>query len=253
MLDPAPRAPSPALLHFATNLLLAGTLLVQPASIVTCDALNDGAPMLSQILHSRYFFWAILALPGIPMVMALVSGAPAPDGRPVTEMLLHPTGEFAARFMIIAMLVTPLRMLFPKARFLAWLARRRRYLGVAAFCYALLHTVLYVADMGSLRQILAEFTALGIWTGWAAFILFVALAVTSNDASQRVLLQWWKRLQRLVYPAAVLTLLHWIFVHNNLGPALVHFVPLALLETYRIWRVFNPQSQAVPARSAELN
>ena len=46
----------------------------------------------------------------------------------------------------------------------------------------------------------------------------------------------WKTLQRWTYAAAVFTLLHWIFVHNNLGPALVHFVPLAGLETYRIWR-----------------
>jgi sulfoxide reductase heme-binding subunit YedZ len=27
---------------------------------------------------------------------------------------------------------------------------------------------------------------------------------------------------------------HWIFVENNLGPALVHFVPLAALEAYRV-------------------
>ncbi|WP_246660434.1 ferric reductase-like transmembrane domain-containing protein [Nitratireductor sp. XY-223] len=206
--------------------------------------------MLSRILNSRTFFWAILALPGTPMVLALASGEAAPDGRPVTEMLLHPTGEFAARFMIIAMLITPLRMLFPKARFLTWLARRRRYLGVAAFCYALFHTVLYIADLGSLRLILAEFTALGIWTGWAAFALFIVLAATSNDASQRALMLWWKRLQRLVYPAAVLTLVHWIFVHNNLGPALVHFVPLALLESYRIVRTIKPPRQALAAGQA---
>ena len=43
-------------------------------------------------------------------------------------------------------------------------------------------------------------------------------------------------MQRWVYAAAVLTLLHWIFVHNDLGPTLVHFIPLALLETYRIWK-----------------
>ena len=48
----------------------------------------------------------------------------------------------------------------------------------------------------------------------------------------------WKLLQRFVYVAAVMTLLHWIFVHNNIGPAMVHFVPLALAEAYRVfqWR-----------------
>jgi len=65
------------------------------------------------------------------------------------------------------------------------------------------------------------------------FLIFVPLALTYNDASIRTLAQI-EPLQRFVYPAAVLTLLHWIFVNNDLGPALVHFVPLAALEIYRV-------------------
>ena len=166
------------------------------------------------------------------------------------ERLLHPSGEFAARFMIIAMMITPLRMLFPKAGFLAWLARRRRWIGVAAFGYAALHTIFYVVDMGSLKLILDEFRALGIWTGWAAFAIFIPLAITSNDTAQRWLLGRWKQLQRFVYPAAVFTLVHWIFVHNNIGPAMVHFLPLAILEVYRIRKTTAGQRQtALSTRS----
>ena len=191
--------------------------------------------MIRYILESRYFIWALLALPSIPMVLALLSGQPGPDGKPVAEMLLHPSGEFAARFMIIAMILTPMRMLFPGATFWRWMIKRRRYFGVAAFAYALFHTVLYIVDMGSLQAVLGEALALGIWTGWLAFFVFVPLAVTSNDWSVRRMGPAWKSLQRWVYLAAIGTLLHWIFVHNNVGPALVHFVPLAGLEAYRIW------------------
>lgn len=152
-----------------------------------------------------------------------------------SEKLVHPSGEFSARFMIIAMMISPLRLLFPKVGWLHWLLRRRRYLGVAAFGYALLHTIFYILSMGALQPMLDEFWALGIWTGWVAFVVFVPLVITSNDVSQRWLLARWKLLQRFVYLAAILTLIHWIFVHNNFGPALVHFVPLALLEIYRIW------------------
>jgi sulfoxide reductase heme-binding subunit YedZ len=95
--------------------------------------------------------------------------------------------------------------------------------------------------MGSLDDILAEFWALGIWTGWAAMLLLVPLAATSNDASVRLMKTGWKRLQRLVYPTAVLVLIHWIFVHNNLGPALVHFVPLMLLVAARFF--LTPKTQ----------
>lgn len=200
---------------------------------------------MRRFLNSPWFFWAILALPSVPMVFALASGSADP------ERLLHPTGEFAARFMIIAMMITPLRMIFPKARWLAWLLRRRRHLGVAAFGYAALHTLLYIVDMGALQPMLDEFWALGIWTGWAAFVIFVPLALTSNDSAQRRLLGWWKPLQRFVYAAAVLTLVHWIFVHNNLGPALVHFLPLAALEGWRIWKTRSDATRPAVARASQ--
>jgi hypothetical protein len=67
---------------------------------------------VKQILSSRYFFWALLALPALPMLIALSSDPGAAEG------LLHPSGEFSARFMIIAMMITPLRMIFPKASWL---------------------------------------------------------------------------------------------------------------------------------------
>lgn len=185
---------------------------------------------ITTLWNSPYAFWALLSLPSLGMISGLASGSAS------AEILLHPTGEFAARFMILAMMITPLRLLFAGQRWPIWLMRRRRYLGVAAFGYALVHTILYVVDMASLRLMLDEFFALGIWTGWAAFAIFLPLGLTSNNASQRLLRSWWKPLQRGVYAAAVLTLAHWIFVHNNLGPGLVHFIPLALLETYRIWK-----------------
>ena len=195
--------------------------------------------MFRKILNSRLFIWGLLALPSVPMVLALLSGAPGPGGQPVTEMLLHPTGEFSARFLIIAMILTPMRMLFPGSGFWRWMMKRRRYYGVAAFAYAAFHTLLYVLDMGSLEAILGEALALGIWTGWLAFFVFVPLAATSNDWSIRQMGPNWKTLQRWVYVAAIATLLHWIFVHNNFGPALVHFIPLAGLETYRLWKNFK--------------
>ena len=192
---------------------------------------------------STYILWFILALPAFAMISGLFFGSAEP------ALLLHPSGEFAARFMIIAMMITPLRMLFPKVRWLVWLMRRRRYLGVAAFGYAALHTVLYVVDMGAVKPMVDEFWALGIWTGWAAFVIFVPLALTSNDASQRWLRRLWKPLQRFVYPAALLTLVHWIFVHNNLASALIHFMPLAALEVWRFYKTYFVNDHHAPAEA----
>ena len=115
--------------------------------------------------------------------------------------------------------------------------KRRRYLGVAAFFYALAHTVLYVIDEGTIAFTGDEVSKLYIWTGWIAFLIFVPLAVTSTDAWVHRLGRSWKKLQQFVYAAAILTLIHWAALHDwgGVGAALVHFAPLAALEVYRLW------------------
>ena len=183
------------------------------------------------ILNKRPAFWLLLSIPALLMLRGYASG------ELIAMDMLQPTGEWSARLMIIAMILSPLASLLGPKPWLNWLVQRRRALGVAAFAYAVLHLGFYLNDMGNLDDILAEFWALGIWTGWAAMLLFVPPAVTSNDASMRALRAGWKSLQRLVYPAAVLVLVHWIFIHNNLGRALVHFIPLAALVAARYFLV----------------
>jgi sulfoxide reductase heme-binding subunit YedZ len=184
--------------------------------------------MASRIWNSPYTFWLLLALPAIPMLNNLAASS--------LRGVLHPSGEFSARFMIIAMMLTPLVMLAPRVRAFRWLMARRRALGVAAFAYGALHTLAYVLREGTWQKIVAELPQPGIWTGWLAFALFVILGITSNDASLRWLETKWKTVQRLTYPAAILTLAHWVFESRGLGGIIVHFTPLALLEVYRIGR-----------------
>lgn len=133
-------------------------------------------------------------------------------------------------------------MLFGGQGWIRWLVSRRRAFGVAGFLYALIHLVFYVLDMETVQNMLTEIGALGIWTGWAAFLLFLPLALTSNDASMRALEHGWKRVQRLAYPAAALTLVHWMFVHDNKVAALLNFAPLALFEGWRIFHTLSARS-----------
>jgi len=182
---------------------------------------------------SPYLLWLILALPAIGItVEALTSTNPR-----VFHRLVHPTGEFSARFLIIAMLATPLALWLKGWRGPQWLKRNRRYFGVAAFGYALLHTIFYLIDKSSFATVMNELSRLYIWTGWIAFLIFVPLALTSMDFFVRKMGTWWKWLQRWTYAAAVLTLVHWAALHDwgGVGPALVHFLPLGLLEAYRAW------------------
>lgn len=176
-------------------------------------------------------FWLALAVPAI-IYLARASGMEAAD----LEDLLHPTGELSARLLIAALTITPLALLFPENGLPKWLRRQRRAIGLAAFGYALLHLIFYAIAMGDVQAMLAELGATGIWTGWVAIALMVPLAATSSNAAMRALGRNWKRLQRLAYAAAVLTLIHWLAIHDGSAGALVHFAPLAALELTRIFR-----------------
>lgn len=168
----------------------------------------------------------LLALPGSWWLIQ-AAGSSAPE----LDALLHPTGEMSARLLIVALALTPLARVWPKAR---RLLTHRRAIGLAAFGYGMLHAGFYVVAMGSADDMLAEVGAPGIWTGWAALALLIPLAATSNDRAQRVLKAGWKRLQRLAYPAALLTLAHWVYVHDGALAAAAHFAPLALLQLLRV-------------------
>ena len=180
-----------------------------------------------------YWLWLLLSVPGLGFAFLLASSS---DPR-IMHQLVHPTGEFSARFLIIAMMATPLSLLFKRRGFSRWLVKNRRYFGVAAFGYAFFHTVLYLLDKGNFNTIWGEAFKLSIWTGWVAFIIFVPLAFTSFDYFVRRMGRNWKRLQRFTYFAALLTLVHWAALHDwgGIAPALVHFAPLILLQSYRLW------------------
>ncbi|EDQ31971.1 putative membrane protein [Hoeflea phototrophica DFL-43] len=182
---------------------------------------------------SPYFTWAVLASLGIMMTFTALTS----DDPRIFHQLVHPSGETSARLLIVLMMATPLAMLLKGWRGPQWLKRNRRYLGVASFGYALLHTIFYLLDKASVATVVGELPRLYIWTGWIAFIIFVPLALTSMDYFVRKMGKWWKWLQRWTYAAAVLTLVHWAALNDwdGAAPALIHFGPLIVLEAYRIW------------------
>ncbi|WP_288016757.1 sulfite oxidase heme-binding subunit YedZ [Blastomonas sp.] len=189
-----------------------------------------------RILKIPELFWVVLAIPAIAMIIGFVQD-------PVTAFdLVHPSGEFSVRLMIVAMMVSPLRAILGRRGWLDWLLSRRRALGVAACGYGVLHLAFYLYDMGDWAMISEEALIFSIWTGYLALIIFVAMALTSNNAAQRALRANWKRLQRLVYPAALLIALHWFYVDGEWKGMAVHFVPLLVLETARIILMFKRRS-----------
>ena len=147
-----------------------------------------------------------------------------------------PRANYRPDCSCLSLAITPMRLFFSESNWPNWLLHRRRYFGVAAFAYAVLHTAVYVDRKIGSGLLLQEGAEFSMWTGWLALAILVPLAMTSNDASLRRLKRAWKKLHRWVYLAALLTFTHWIFIAFDFVPGLIHFLVLFLLETYRIWK-----------------
>lgn len=184
---------------------------------------------MRRVPPGKAILWVLLCAPAVAIAYRWFAEAELLPGD-----LLHPTGEWAAWLMVSALMLTPLSVILPRREWVRWLLRHRRAFGVFAFGYAVLHLVFYVLDMETVETMLAEIGATGIWSGWLAFLLLVPVALASNDYAVRRLGAAWKRVQRLAYPAAILTLVHWMTVHDGLAAALLTFAPLALLQIYRV-------------------
>jgi sulfoxide reductase heme-binding subunit YedZ len=179
------------------------------------------------MLGSYRLLAALLALPWAWLAISYLTG------RSFYGEAVQASGDWAIWFLMGSLAVTPLRRVFPRQKWTAWLLPRRRYLGVAAFAYALLHASVYVWRIGELPRIVAEALEAGLLTGWLAFAIFVPLAITSNDASVRRLGPAWKRLHRAVYAAAVLSFAHWILEAFDPTTAYAHLAVLGVLEAAR--------------------
>lgn len=185
------------------------------------------------LIDSHALFRLLIAMPAMVMLSrhALVGGG--------LGHVTQASGEWAARLLIVTLAITPIRMLFKGRHWPMWLFKRRRDLGLAAFLYALLHLVAYIIRQSSINVILYDIQDLEYIFGWLAFAGMLVLALISNDAALHRLGTMWKKVQRLVYIAAVAAFLHWVWIRLDNVPALIHFAPLALLEAYRLWYNFT--------------
>ncbi|WP_024588391.1 ferric reductase-like transmembrane domain-containing protein [Aliihoeflea sp. 2WW] len=179
------------------------------------------------LLQSRPFLFSLLMLPALAMLAPLVLGAP-------WRVSIRPTGEAAAVLLILALAISPLKALFGATAWTRWLLRQRRAIGLAAFGYAAIHMVVFALSIGSLADIVAGMAWASMWTGWAAFAALLVMAAISNDRAVRAMGRGWKAVQRLAYPAALLTLAHWLLLTRDWSEAIIWFAPLGLLQLARL-------------------
>jgi sulfoxide reductase heme-binding subunit YedZ len=127
------------------------------------------------------------------------------------EALIHGLGSWGLRLLLVTLCIRPLAVILRQPR----LMRLRRMLGLFAFTYLVLHFLAWLVidralDLAGILPDIAKRPYITV--GFTALVLLIPLAVTSTDRWMRRLGRRWHALHRLVYAAALLGCLHFLWL-----------------------------------------
>lgn len=152
------------------------------------------------------------------------------------EKINRRTGDWVLYMLLLTLAITPLR----KLTGIGILVRYRRMIGLYAFFYALMHFSSYIIldqffDWGEIVKDIAKRPYITV--GFTALVLLIPLAVTSTNGMMRRMGRNWKKLHKLVYPIAILGILHylWLVKADNREPLIWAAVLVILLLMRSDW------------------
>lgn len=183
-------------------------------------------------LSAKQITWLKVALhlagllPFLWLFWAINNGGLSAD--PVKD-IQHFTGRTALKFLLAALLVTPLARYAKQPL----LIRTRRLLGLWCFAWATLHLTSYallelgIHNLGLLgRELITRpYLTLGI----ISWLILLALTLTSTQAAQRKLGKRWQFLHNFVYLVAIIAPIHYLWSVKILSPQPIIYALLALL------------------------
>lgn len=205
----------------------------------SADAVSDSKPRARLRWLKPLVYGAAL----LPLGKVVLDGAWGRLGANPIEAALNRLGFWALAILLGSLACTPLQIVLRRG----WPVRIRRGLGLIAFLYAALHFSTYVGvdqffDFSEIGKDIVKRKFITV--GFAAFLLLVPLALTSTKKSiQRLGARRWKALHRLVYVAATLGVIHFVWrVKADLLEPLLFAAALALLLGIRLVARRRPAS-----------
>ena len=161
-----------------------------------------------RIVYIKSLIW-FLAL--LPLARLVWLGANENLGANPIEFVERSTGTWALVFLLATLSMTPIRLLTGQI----WQIQLRRLLGLFMFFYASLHVTTYVwLDFSFFWPDIIKDVAKHprILVGFAAFLLTIPLAATSNSFMIKRLNTNWKKLHQAVYLIGILAILHFLWL-----------------------------------------
>jgi len=205
------------------------------------------SPDNQQLFQIKAALFLICLLPFSRLLWAAWTGN---FGDEPVEFVQRWTGSWTFNLLLATLCISPLRGLTQ----LHWLLRLRRMLGLFTFFYASLHFLSFIGfDHGfSLDEIAKDVLKRPfVLVGFAAFLLLVPLAATSNQwAIRRLGGRKWQELHRNIYLIGILASIHyfWLSKFSALLWPLAYSIALALLLA---WRIQERRRKAIPIPKVE--
>ncbi|WP_296945443.1 sulfite oxidase heme-binding subunit YedZ [uncultured Massilia sp.] len=190
-------------------------------------------PKPKQLAAIKVLVFLLALAPFLRMAWAVAMGTPVDP----VAFLTHGSGDWALYLLCITLAVTPLR----RWTGWNWLVRLRRMLGLFAFFYAFMHFLTFfwfdhAFDVAAMWKDVIKRPFITV--GFIAFVLLIPLATTSTQGMIRRLGRRWTQLHRLIYPIAVLAILHYWWMKagkNDLQQPMVWGAVVLVLLGLRIW------------------
>lgn len=207
--------------------------------------LSPPSPRQFAILKGLLFAAALL-----PFARLVLFGFIDRLGANPIEFITRNTGDWTLYFLCMTLAVTPLRRLTKWN----WLIRLRRMLGLYAFFYATLHftTFFWFDHFFDIAEMLKDVVKRPfIAVGFTAFVMLIPLAVTSTSGMvKRLGGKRWQWLHRLIYPIALLGILHYWWMKAGKNDFEQPIIFGAIVFILLLARVVHAWSQRAMARTA---
>jgi ferredoxin-NADP reductase/DMSO/TMAO reductase YedYZ heme-binding membrane subunit len=194
-------------------------------------------PLPARLIDARFAKRLVLVNGVVPLVLLAWDAYRHQLGVNEVNFAIRTTGLIGLVFLVLSLLVTPLR------RLTGWntLIALRRNLGVFAFVYLATHfAIFFVFDRaGSISSTLTEIALrIYLWFGTAALVLMIPLAVTSTDGMvSRLGAKRWKLLHRLSYPIGICGAAHYyLLVKSDVRQPVAFAAVTGALLGYRLVR-----------------
>ncbi len=187
------------------------------------------------VLKLKVLVWAIGLFPLAQVAWWLRDGPFGLGANPI-ERVLHHSGWWALTLLLVTLAITPLRRLTGRNE----LIRLRRPMGLFAFFWGTVHFTIYIGlDQVFAWSFIVEDVVERpfITVGFAAWLILLALAVTSTRGWIRRLGRRWTLLHRGAYLAAVLGVIHyyWRVKADTREPLIFAAVFIALMALRTRW------------------